>query len=251
MHSEEELIKIVEKENLDCFKLSFDYEDNDDIIMLDVALEEIIKFAKKRNIKELFYKFNYSSKEVLSITEENMKRTMEKVDVPYKEIWEVIKPIVEEYNDKVSKLDFSRPHSLLIFSLYQGQRIGIFETNLWFLENEVMLPEYALENIVSKNEDLIKKYILEKEDESKEIEEEFHQYLLNDEKFHKCTNASLRTTYAMELYRDKDHQNFKKAFIKGTDYQRYNQYAEFIEMVWKEYKEILKKERLNFYPKRD
>lgn len=251
MYSEDELIRIVEKEELDCFKLSFDYEDNEDIIMLEVGLEEIIKFAKERNIKELFYKFNYSSKEVLSITEENMKRTMEKVDAPYKEIWAVIKPTVDEYNDKVSKLDFSKPHSLLIFSLYQGQRIGMFETDLWFLENNVMLPEYALENIISENKDVIGKYILEKEDQSKIIKEEFYQYLLNDEKFHKCTNSSLRTTYKMELYKDKDHQKFKEAFIKGTDYQRYNQYAEFIEIVWKEYKEILKKEKLNFYPNRD
>lgn len=104
-----------------------------------------------------------------------------------------------------------------------------------------MLPEDALENIISKNEDLIKEYILEKEEESKKIKEEFHQYLLNDEKFHKCTNASLRTTYRMELYKDKEHQNFKKAFIRGTDYQRHNEYDEFIEMVWREYKESLKK----------
>lgn len=251
MYSEEELIEIVEKEGLDCFKLSFDYEDNEDIIMLEVDIEEIIKFAKERSIKELFYKLNYSSEEVLSITEENMKRTMEKVDSSYKEIWEVIKPRVDEYNDKVSKLDFSKPHSLLIFCLYQGQRIGMFETDLWFLENNVMLPEYALENIVSQNQDVIGKYVLEKEDQSKIIKEEFYQYLLNDEKFHKCTNSSLRTTYTDELYKDKDHQKFKEAFIKGTNYQRYNQYAEFVEMVWKEYKEILKKEKLNFYPKRD
>lgn len=251
MYSEKELIKTVKKQELDCFKLSFDYEDNEDIIMLEVGIEEIIKFAKERSIKELFYKFNYSSEEVLSITEENMKRTMEKVDSSYKEVWEVIKPRVDEYNDKVSKLDFSKPHSLLIFCLYQGQRIGMFETDLWFLENNVMLPEYALENIVSENEDVIGKYVLEKEDQSKIIKEEFYQYLLNDEKFHKCTNSSLRTAYTDELYKDKDHQKFKKAFIKGTDYQRYNQYAEFVEMVWKEYKEILRKERLNFYPKRD
>lgn len=250
MYSEEELIEIVEKEGLDCFKLSFDYEDNEEIIMLEVGIEEIIKFAKERSIKELFYKFNYSSKEVLSITEENMKRTMEKVDSPYKEIWEVIKPIVNEYNDKVSKLDFSKPHSLLIFCLYEGQRIGVFETDLWFLEYNVMLPEYALENIVSENQEVIRKHVVEKEEKSKIVKEEFYQYLLNDEKFHKCTNASLRTTYKMELYKDKDHQKFQEAFINGTDYQRHNEYDEFIEMVWKEYKEILRKEKLNFYPKR-
>jgi hypothetical protein len=238
MYSEKELIKMFEEDGLECYNTSFDDEN---IIMIDIGLEGILKFAKKRKLKEVFYRFDYSSKEVLSITEEDMRRTMEKVDIPYEEICNVIAPMTEEYNAKVAKLDFTKPHSLTVFGLYQGQKIGIFESDFWFFEEEVTFPEEAIKLIVAENEDLIKKHVIEKEEQSIKIKEEFHQYLLNDEKFHKCTNASLRTTYKMELYKDNEHQNLKKAFIKGTEYQCYNEYAEFIEMVWREYKENLKK----------
>lgn len=238
MYSEKELIRIVEENGIDCYNTSFDDED---IITIDADLEGIIKFSKKRELKEIFYRFDYSSQEILSISREDMKRTMEKVDVPYEEICNVIAPMIEEYNSKVAKLDFTKPHSLTAFCLYQGQRIGIFETDFWFFEEDVTFPEEAIKLIIAENEEIIKKHVFEKEDQSIKIKEEFHQYLLNDEKFHKCTNASLRTTYKMELYKDNEHQKFKKAFIRGTEYQRYNEYAEFIEMVWREYKENLKK----------
>jgi len=238
MNSEKELIKMVEEYGLDCYSASFDDEN---IIMIDADLEEIIKFAEKRELKEVFYRFDYSSQEVLSISKEDMRRTMEKVDAPYEEIGNVIAPMIKEYNSKVEKLDFTKPHSRTVFCLYQGQRIGIFESDFWFFEEEVTFPEEAIKLIIAENEDIIKKHVIEKEEQSIKIKEEFHQYLLNDEKFHKCTNASLRTTYKMELYKDNEHQNFKKAFIRGTEYQCYNEYAEFIEMVWREYKENLKK----------
>lgn len=238
MYSEKELIRIVEENGIDCYNTSFDDED---IITIDADLEGIIKFSKKRELKEIFYRFDYSSQEILSISREDMKRTMEKVDVPYEEICNVIAPMIEEYNSKVAKLDFTKPHSLTAFCLYQGQRIGIFETDFWFFEEDVTFPEEAIKLIIAENEEMIKKHVIEKEDQSIKIKEEFHQYLLNDEKFHKCTNASLRTTYKMELYKDNEHQNFKKAFIRGTEYQRYNEYAEFIEGIWREYKENLKK----------
>lgn len=45
-----------------------------------------------------------------------------------------------------------------------------------------------------------------------------------------CKPHLLRTNYKMELYNDNEHQNFKKAFIRGTECQRYNEYVEFIEM---------------------
>ncbi len=108
MNSEKELIKMVEEDGLDCYSASFDDEN---IIMIDADLEEIIKFAKKRELKEVFYRFDYSSQEVLSISKEDMRRTMEKVDAPYEEICNVIAPMIKEYNSKVEKLDLlSRIH---------------------------------------------------------------------------------------------------------------------------------------------
>lgn len=249
MYSEEELIKKIKKENLDCFKLSDDYEEEDKIIMLDSDLDELIEFAKKRSIGELFYKFAYTSEEVLSITEESMKRTLEKVNMPYKEICEIIQPMVEEYNKKVAKLDFSKPHSLLVFCLYQGRRIGVCEVDLWFIDEQIMLPKYAIDNIVAENEDLINEYIESKQKESELIKEEFREYLLSDEKFGKCSNKSLRSNYALELYKDEKHKHFRKAFINGTDYQRFNEFGQFVEMVWRERKEKERLEHLNFVPK--
>lgn len=106
-----------------------------------------------------------------------------------------------------------------------------------------MLPKYAIDNIVAENEDLINDYI-----ESKQ-KERFREYLLSDEKFGKCSNKSLRNNYALELYKDEKHKHFSKAFINGTDYQRFNEFGQFVEMVWRERKEKERLEHLNFVPK--
>lgn len=49
--------------------------------------------------------------------------------------------------------------------------------------------EEAIKLIIAENEEIIRKHVLEKEDQSIKIKEEFHKYLLNDEKLYKCTNA--------------------------------------------------------------
>lgn len=246
MYSEEELIKVAKQKGIECYDAIFN-DDEINMITVHVNFDELINFAKERNIKEVFYKFDYSSAEVLSITDETIRKTMARIDVPYKEICEIIEAKINEYNNKVEKLDFSKPHALTVFCIYQGHKIGIFETDLWFFDEGVMFPEDALKTIVAENNELVKEYVIQKEAESIKIKEEFHQYLLNDEEFHKCTNSSLRTSYVMKLYKDEKHKNFKNAFIKGTDYQRYNEYAEFVDMVWREYKEDLKKKKNNPY----
>lgn len=183
---------------------------------------------------------------MLLITEEDMRRKSESVDIPYEEIVEVIKPQIDEYNDRVSELDFSRPHSVLIFCIYQGKQIGIFEANLWFFDNQVMLPKGALEIIVDENKNKIYSYINRKENESKIIKDEFHQFLLGDDKFHGCTNAKLRKSYIKHMWDNEEYKRFKNAFIKGNNFERYSEYFDFVEMVWREYKEILKKKSLEF-----
>ena len=100
MNSEKELIKMVEEYGLDCYSASFDDEN---IIMIDADLEEIIKFAEKRELKEVFYRFDYSSQEVLSISKEDMRRTMEKVDAPYEEIGNVISIAIFKYPKEQAK----------------------------------------------------------------------------------------------------------------------------------------------------
>jgi hypothetical protein len=236
MYLEKELINMIENNGLDSYNSTFD-EGN--MIVIDADLDEIIKFSKKRNIKELFYRFEYANESELLITDD----TKGNLDIPYEEIYDIIKPMINEYNDKVSKLDFFKPCSLKIFCIYQGQRIGIIETDYRFVNEDITFPEDALDLIVVKNSDLIKNRIVEKEEESETIRKEFRKYLLNDEKFCKCTNVSLRKNYTMELYNDKEHEKFKEAFISEISHPRQNfiQYLDFVEIVWKEYKDNSKK----------
>jgi hypothetical protein len=196
-------------------------------------IDELLQFAKKNKIESAFYNYVYINEDDMKIDED----VISKLNLD-KDICDILKNNFDEYNEKVEMLDFSRPISLEICFAYQGIIYYLIEDDYWYEDDGFSRPEIVAMQIFNENFD----EIINKRTEDKEkiyIErEKLKSRILNDEKFHKCTNDSLRRTYVDELFKEDRSLNDLFFSPNGTMYDI--PVFRFVNNIWREYKESLK-----------
>lgn len=165
-----------------------------------------------------------------------------------------------DYNSKIEGLDYNRPKTLYLFTVYKGKTIGIVVCDDWldyyidevgielqlytlFLDNTDTIAT-KIQNIVNNVKKEIDKRESIEEEKRKELDslrDEFKNFLLSDSEFLSCTNEKLRRHYARNLFNRDDVQKYKLLFtsryeVSGEEYLNMGELNLLIDKIWKEYK---------------
>ncbi len=236
MITEYKLLEVLGKEKIYSFKTDVDLDYKNFILLQSESLEELIKFVKLNNINTLFYDYIYYSKD-------SYKFDLEEVELDIDEtIFKLIKKDLISHNKKIDNIDFSKPRLVVIYAIYQGQKVGIIILNSWLEDEEEILEiDEQLEYFMEKYEDVLYEKRQEHEAEFDALRKEFGEFLLNDDEFLCCTNQSLRRHYMQTVF-DKDGANkYKPAFMMtnriGSSLVDTSLLWIYIESVWRKYKQ--------------
>lgn len=231
MRTEEELLELLKNANFDSYLANVNINDNNTIQL--TTIEELIKFSNQQNINTMFYNYTFITVDALSITED-VTSTL-KLD---EDTLMILQEKFEEYNNSLLNLDFDKPIYLNVYCIYQGIIFFIQEEDYWFEEQGIEMPEIACVELLTKyGQDIIKEK-KNKEQMINDARNKLRQQILNDEEFQKCSNMQLRRMYANKMFKNNENQ---KLFYSKKDGLYDITINEFIEDVWREYKNSLKK----------
>ncbi|GKX65823.1 hypothetical protein [Inconstantimicrobium mannanitabidum] len=240
MKTEQELLELFKSSNIDGYKIEQTFETTNSEenfattnSMQLMCVEDIIKFSCKNNINSMFYYYGFTSEEALVIDDEIISDFWLEPEVKL-----ILQDKFDEHNKRVYELDFNKPIYLYVYIIHQGIVLFAAEQDFWFFEEGLDFPKYVCEKIIDDNMNDIN---AERENKMERVyrdREVLHQQILNDEEFQQCTNQRLRLIYTGKIF--KNNIDNKKLFIKESGGHYDITPGEFIELIWKEYKNNLK-----------
>lgn len=200
--------------------------DMNQIMIKSRKIDDIFKFAKENNINTIFFEYYYYDKEYFKIK-------LEEIEEEYpEEIINIVKNDIIKYNNKIDKIDFDTPITLLVYCIYNGYSIVIEQKNEWgeCYKESIVSGEEQMENLLLKYQDKLEDYITEKEKQKEKELEGLKQVIFEDEQFQRSTNKELRYAYINNFF--KQHPEYWQLFGEhGIGAYRW------IETIWREYKE--------------
>ncbi|WP_236896366.1 hypothetical protein [Clostridium beijerinckii] len=228
MQKEQELLEQFNKENINVYRLT-EFIETENKIKLD-GIEELIRFAHDNNINNMFYFYYYLKGHGLLIDEQVINRFH--LD---SEVLTILKDEIMEYNIKISKQDYSKPVGVIVYCMYNGMILEV-EDNDCIVGVDIEAPEDACKRIIDSHLEEIALYKEKQKNYASEERKKLAEQILNDKEFHKCTNVSLRTTYATKVIRKNDVN--RRLFMKDSGEWYDIPINDFIELLWREYKEL-------------
>lgn len=234
MITEDKLLSSIDNEGLYSFKVEVDLDIDSLLVLSANTIEELIRFAKVNNIKSIFYEYFYPSKELYLIDLEEVEELIDE------SIYNFVEEDIINHNKKIESIDFKKSIALEIFVIYQNRKIGVTYFDNWLEEEELLQAEEQLENFEQKYEQIFKEKRENEENEFKDLEIKFEEYLLNDDEFKLCTNKTLRNHYRTTIFDKPEASEYKCIFMKPARFGRSEisdfSLGIFIEMVWRKYK---------------
>lgn len=223
------MIKKVDLENLitDASMLCFEtdiglIEDIPNIINLkNNEISELIRFAKTNNIKTVLYSYNHFNNDVYQISEDMLSEYDSRV-------LKNIEKKVNEHNQYISMLDFSRPARLFVYCLFEGCCFTIIDEDYWIDELNVLDAKEKLDELLLSCNEILEEILVEEENKKVALKSRLKELILADAHFFQCTNQKLRRTYIIELMERKTE--YKDAF------SYYTEPIEYAEFIWKVHK---------------
>lgn len=232
MFSEEALRELFSTKNIDLFKVDMNNENNIfELIEMDAI--DFSEFVKKKGIDSVFYSYGFFDEDCLKITDDVLYECHIKFD-----IIGGLTFIIDDYNKKVSELDFNEPVCLNLYCVFNGVIFKVTEYNFWFTEYGFELPQTKLMQILDENLEGAERTAKELSKNRELARKELKEKIFNDEEFHKCTNNSMRRGYINKLLKNEEY--YKLFYRKnGAVYDILE--SNFIEDIWREYKATIKK----------
>lgn len=229
MIQKDELIKIIVDEGLNAFEVRQTPKINDNTIVLK-EINDMIRFCKVNDIKNIFYDYIFLDKENYIIDDE-IQENIEK------DIYQLIKKEIEEHNKMVETIDFTRPVLLNTFIVFQGNLICILDSDYWHEEVNLMNAEDTIEYLQENYEYILEQKENEREERLEMVKGELKEYMLNDETFLICSNKSLRRNYAENLIKNRNVKKYLEPFVSEYSGQvAITTLVMFVEVVWAEFK---------------
>lgn len=227
--SREILEKMIKDNGFYGLEVENSFEDDviNKITMKSQNINDIFKFAKENDIHTIFYGYYYYDKEFYII---DLKNLEEKYD---KEVVDMMKRDVIEYNKKVNSIDFEKPIILVVYCIYNGCSITVELYDEWIEKEDILAGHEKMDLIFEQNQEKLESYI-DKKAKQRDIElENLKQIIFQDEQFKKSTNKNLRTDYIYKFL--EKNPNYSELFNYGNGV-RFNAYK-WIDIIWREYKD--------------
>ena len=233
MRTEQELLGLLKDIKLDGYKVDVQIDKTNSMELM--SIEDLIHFSCKHDIDTMFYCYSFIDEDVLRIDDETISNLRFGEDV-----LSVLQNKFDEYNESISKLDFSNPVSLNLYCIYQGVVLFIQEDDYWFIEQGFSMPETACLELVDEYwEDIA----IEREKKKQEIikgRKKLREQILNDDEFKKCTNEKLRRAYTHKVFGCNGTYPYQHLFYTKKGEPIDILIFSFVEDIWREYKASLK-----------
>lgn len=152
---------------------------------------------------------------------------------------EYIYPRIDEYNRKISELDFSYPSWLISICFCDNNAFFVICNNERKLDGEDLIgPEDMFKIICDSNENQRQILLDVSRNRLDNLRNELRNQILNDDKFKLCTNQTLRRNYAYKTFSkmDKRYNPLKKILYNETYNLLSSEGRDFIEVLWRELK---------------
>ncbi len=232
MISEEELKNIVAREGINCFNVTLEKDSFEkSLILLEKNdMDELIRFVKVNNIKNVFFVYSFYNEDYFVIDEETNKF--------HEDIYSLIRKNVESHNEQIKKLDFSRPVEINVFCIYEARYIAINDYDFWCDELGIKSAKEKILDLIDDNSSTIDAKKKERKSNDEVLKEEFKNYVLNDVEFKKCTNQRLRRDYMYLVFEREETKKYKTVFFRIDNMLNIPIAVNFIEMLWREYKTL-------------
>lgn len=232
MWSEEKLLELLKKSKIDGYKLNTAFDGINTMQLVNT--EDLLFFSCRHNIDTVFYNYTFINEDALNITEDvtsNLKFDEDTLSV--------LQAKLDDYNKSLLKLEFNKPVYLEVYCIYQGVVFFIREDDYWFVELGFGMPETVCVEFAN---DYFEDIIAEKKRKKQMITDsrnKLREQILNDEEFQKCTNIELRRMYADKIF---NNSKYNQSLFRSEKSGLYDvPINTFIEEVWREYKDSLKK----------
>lgn len=235
MKNLKEVQEIIKKENINFYNVGLSSEvliNGNDMF----NIENFIDFVHSQKINAVFGCELFEYAEDYLITDEIIESQLGRYTS--EEILNIIIDDIDKYNKKVCEVNFDVPFLYVVACLYEGHyfyiKVGI---DRGIDETFLIEPEKKIQEIIKKNEKNIENMRQEKREIIEQLKNELKGIIVNDEKFSKCSNRTLRTNYIKELLYDGLNEHFeplKKLWISDTIKGLYQDPIDFIEILWRE-----------------
>lgn len=230
MIQQEELAKKIEDEGINVFNVECGLNLTRENAIRLKEVDELIRFCKINEIKNIFYLYIFFHKEDYIVSDE-MQEDIEK------DIYKLIKKEIKEHNKRVETIDFTRPAFLDVFCMFNDKSVCVLENDNWDEEINLMKAEDLIEYLQENYEDILEQKENEREEKLELLKGELKEYMLNDETFLICSNKSLRRNYAETLIKNKKVKKYLEPFISEYSGQvAITSLVMFVEVVWAEFR---------------
>lgn len=197
-------------------------------------IQDLIVFAKNHDIDTVFYHYTYYDHDSVSIGEDVLDKVIQR-----SELIEMLQPEIDKYNEKIETLDFNKPAGLKVYCIYQGVFIYIQEDDDWLKSLGYTSAYIAAMELFNKDADKLLEQMQKESIKRQELRDECRKIIMDDPKFHGCTNASLRHYYTNEFFNKGKNRKYKDAFFSEEHGYYDVTMATFVDDIWREFKSSL------------
>ena len=200
------------------------------------GISDFLRLIESANIQRVFIYEHYENVEDYYITEDIL---VKEARYENEKFLDYILPQIDEYNGKISKLDFSYPSWLAAICFCDNNIFFIICNNERTLNGKNLIePEEMFSIIRTSNEEHKQKIKEENKNKVAVLREELRQLILIDKNFKLCTNQELRRDYAHKLHErlDEHFEPLKKIMYVDNFSILSREGRDFIELLWREIK---------------
>lgn len=221
--------KLVEND-IDAFEVdTLDSQLETLIALKNSNVEEFLRFIKSHDITTVFYNKAFYDPDIFKITDEEISRLDD-------DLLEVLTDEIDNYNTQIDDIDFSRPIQITYFALYQGQKIGFFESDYWHFDEGLLLGKEKYLDLIDSYESVIDDVLEKRKETEEKLRSDLETLISEDEQFLLCTNQRLRLSYIQQLLNKKDMGQHRELFTHGSEFINPRTAQNYIDLVWKKLK---------------
>ncbi len=237
MEKVEDLYAKIEKQKIKLFRIGFSADalkTANDLLTID----NFFDFVHFQNIQTIFGTEIYDDAEDYFITENVIVEAMGRYAT--KKFAHIVENEIKQYNEAVSKINFTIPYSYIISCLYEGKCFYVnVKINRNVDESFLTNPDEKMQEIIAKNENTIAEERNETKKVVEKLKKELKEIIVHDNKFLLCTNRQMRFNYIKELLTNGLNEKFeplKELWLADTLRGIYQEPIDFVELIWRELK---------------
>ncbi|MEL7672046.1 hypothetical protein [Methanobacterium sp.] len=199
------------------------------ITLKNSNVEEFLRFIKSHNITTVFYNKAFYDPDIFKITDQVISRLDD-------DLLKLLAYEIDNYNIQIDDIDFSRPIQITYFALYQGQKVGFFESDYWHLDEGLLLGKEKYLDLIESYECAIDDVLERRKETEEKLKSDLETLIYEDEQFLLCTNQRLRLSYIQQLLNKKNLVQYRELFTHGSEFINPRTAQNYIDLVWKKLK---------------